>query len=100
MYIHIFKAKIFNIEKQISFKFYYFQKSYQVLDIPPNSSQDVVKQAFLELAKKYHPDSNSPEADIDKFVEVENAFRTLSKHNTGTTHSEEVEKIVYDIRVI
>ncbi|CAG9562159.1 unnamed protein product [Danaus chrysippus] len=78
--------------------FVIFQKSYQVLDIPINSSQDVVKKAFLELAKKYHPDSNSPEADINKFVEVENAFRTLSKHNTGNTNSEEVEKIVYDIR--
>lgn len=58
-----------------------------------------MKKAFLELAKKYHPDSQSPEADINKFVAVENAFRILSKHNTGSNNSNEVEKVVYDIKV-
>lgn len=67
--------------------------------MPIDSKQDVVRRAFLELAKKYHPDSGSPEADMDKFVAVENAFRTLTKHNTGTSNNEEIEKIVYDIRV-
>lgn len=69
------------------------------MNIPENSKQDVVKKAFLELAKKYHPDSQSPEADINKFVAVENAFRILSKYNTGSANSNEVEKIVYDIKV-
>ncbi|XP_047029763.1 dnaJ homolog subfamily C member 28 [Helicoverpa zea] len=69
-----------------------------VLKIPLDSKQDVVRQAFLDLAKKYHPDSGSPEADMDKFVEVENAFRTLTKHNTGVSNKEEVEQVVYDIR--
>ncbi|XP_049694207.2 dnaJ homolog subfamily C member 28 [Helicoverpa armigera] len=70
----------------------------RVLKIPLDSKQDVVRQAFLDLAKKYHPDSGSPEADMDKFVEVENAFRTLTKHNTGVSNKEEVEQVVYDIR--
>ncbi|KAJ8721831.1 hypothetical protein PYW08_004233 [Mythimna loreyi] len=71
---------------------------YHLLNIPPNSKQDVVREAFLNLAKKFHPDSGSPEADMDKFVAVEAAFRTLTKHNTGVSNKEEVEKIVYDIR--
>ncbi|XP_026492130.2 dnaJ homolog subfamily C member 28 [Vanessa tameamea] len=74
------------------------EESYKVLDIPQNSSQDVVKQAFFELAKKYHPDSNSPDADIEKFVVIENAFRVISKHNTGSAKSDEIEKMVFDIR--
>lgn len=53
----------------------------------------------MNLAKKYHPDSGSPEANIDKFVKIENAFRTLTKHNTGKSSNEEVDRIVYDIRV-
>lgn len=69
-----------------------------ILNIPIDSKRDVVRQAFLDLAKKYHPDSGSPEADMDKFVAVENAFRVLSKHNTGASNKEEVEKIVFDIR--
>ncbi|CAB3261100.1 unnamed protein product [Arctia plantaginis] len=74
-----------------------FQECYQTLDLPLDSKQDAVRQAFLELAKKYHPDSGSPEADMDKFVAVENAFRTLNNHITGKS-SQEVEKIVFDIR--
>lgn len=53
----------------------------------------------MDLAKKYHPDSGSPEADMDKFVVIENAFRTLTKHNTGKSNKEDVDQIVYDIRV-
>ncbi|XP_045497883.1 dnaJ homolog subfamily C member 28 [Colias croceus] len=74
------------------------EDSYKLLNIPTDSNQERVRQAFLELAKKYHPDSKSPDASIDKFVEVENAFRILSKHNTGSSKKEEVEKIVFDIR--
>lgn len=76
---------------------FYIKESYKLLDVPEKSSQDVIKKAFLDLAKKYHPDSNSPDADINKFVAVENAFRILSKHNA--TNTKEVEKIVYDIKV-
>lgn len=74
------------------------QECYQLLNLPLHSKQDEIRKSFLELAKKYHPDSGSPEADMDKFVAVENAFRFLSKHNTGSTNNDEVEKIVFDIR--
>ncbi|KAJ0176841.1 hypothetical protein K1T71_008020 [Dendrolimus kikuchii] len=74
------------------------EESYHILNLPLHCKQDEVRKAFLELAKKYHPDSGSPEADMDKFVAVENAFRVLTKHNTGASSNEEVEKIVYDIK--
>lgn len=73
-------------------------ESYQTLNLLPNSKQNEVRKAFLELAKKYHPDSGSPEADMDKFVAVESAFRVLTKHNTGASTKEEIQQIVYDIR--
>ncbi|KAG6456381.1 dnaJ homolog subfamily C member 28 [Manduca sexta] len=74
------------------------EECYSLLNIPLHSKQDVVRKAFLELAKKYHPDSGSADADMDKFVAVEKAFRVITKHNTGVSNKEEVEKIVYDIR--
>ncbi|RVE50467.1 hypothetical protein evm_004892 [Chilo suppressalis] len=74
------------------------QECYMLLNLPLNSKQDAVRNAFLELAKKYHPDSGSPEADINKFVAIESAFRILTKHNTGTVNNEDIETIVYDIR--
>ncbi|KPI99356.1 DnaJ-like subfamily C member 28 [Papilio xuthus] len=74
------------------------KESYKVLNLPVNSKQEDVRDAFLELAKKYHPDSGSPDANIEKFVAIENAFRLLSKHNTGVSNSKEVEKIVHDVK--
>ncbi|KOB64732.1 DnaJ-24 [Operophtera brumata] len=77
---------------------YNIQECYELLNVPEDSKQDAVRQAFLDLVKKYHPDSGSPEADMDMFVAVEGAFRTLSKHNTGKSNQEEISKIVFDIR--
>lgn len=80
-------------------KIFYFQKYYQELNVPVNSNQDVIHEAFIKLAKKYHPDSSSPEANIDKFCIIENAFRVLSSHNKVKNSLEEIEKVVHDIKV-
>lgn len=90
---------IFETYLVLTLLFWKLQECYHLLNLPLDSKQDAVRQAFLELAKKYHPDSGSPEADMDKFVAVENAFRVLSKHNTGKSSNEEIKKIVYDIQV-
>lgn len=94
------KLIYFNYKNLSTTSIYNIQECYKLLNIPEESKQDAVRQAFLDLVKKYHPDSGSPEADMEKFVAVEGAFRTLSKHNTGKSSQEEIEKIVYDIRVL
>nr|CAD7398489.1 unnamed protein product [Timema poppensis] len=40
--------------------------------------QEDVRQAFLKLAKRFHPDSASPEADSVKFNLIEEAYRKLN----------------------
>ncbi|CAG2056058.1 unnamed protein product, partial [Timema podura] len=40
--------------------------------------QEDVRQAFLKLAKRFHPDSASPEADSIKFNLIEEAYRKLN----------------------
>lgn len=75
------------------------QQCYDILNLPLNSGQEEIRKSFLELAKRFHPDSGSPEANIDKFCAIEDAFRTLSKHNTGVNNQEEIEKIVFNIKV-
>ncbi|XP_014254316.1 dnaJ homolog subfamily C member 28 [Cimex lectularius] len=57
-----------------------FKHCYLVLGIPEGSDQEMVRQAFLDLVKRYHPDSKSPEADPIKFQQIETAYRTLQDH--------------------
>lgn len=49
---------------------------YEILGIPPDASDEEIKKAFRELAKKYHPDR--PGGDPEKFKEILEAYRVLS----------------------
>ena len=54
---------------------------YQVLGIQPNATDDEVKAAYRELAKKYHPDNynNNPLSDLaqEKMQEVNEAYDAI-----------------------
>ncbi|MFA5512312.1 MAG: DnaJ C-terminal domain-containing protein [Candidatus Kapaibacterium sp.] len=55
-----------------------FKDYYTVLGVSKNSSQDDIKKAYRNLAKKYHPDSNkSSDAEI-RFKEISEAYTVLS----------------------
>ena len=51
---------------------------YEILGVSRNSSDDEIKQAYRDLAKKYHPDkyANSPLADTasEKMKEINDAY--------------------------
>jgi DnaJ family protein C protein 28 len=46
------------------------QKYFTVLEISSQSDQEQVRQAFLNMVKRFHPDSGSPEASAEKFLLV------------------------------
>ncbi len=51
---------------------------YEVLGVPRNASNDDLKSAFRNLARKYHPDvSDDPDAE-EKFKEINEAYAVLS----------------------
>ena len=60
---------------------------YKVLGVPQNATEAQIKEAYRELAKKYHPDKyvNNPLADLaaEKMREINEAYDTLTK-NKGT----------------
>ena len=67
---------------------------YEVLGVSPDASDEEIKKAYRELAKKYHPDNyaNSPLADVaeQKMKEVNEAYDEINRmrqkgKGTGST---------------
>ena len=68
---------------------------YQILGIPKNSTEEQIKNAYRNLAKKYHPDVNisgltEHEPSSQKFREIAEAYAVLSNKTM---------KIDYDTRL-
>ncbi|XP_021932986.1 dnaJ homolog subfamily C member 28 isoform X2 [Zootermopsis nevadensis] len=86
-------------------------KYFTVLEISSKSDQEQVRQAFLKMVKRFHPDSGSAEASAEKFLLIENAYRKLQNKfandrwnaNEGTGeyglyHEEKTEIKEFDIK--
>ncbi len=56
---------------------------YKVLGVDPSATDEEVKKAYRELARKYHPDNyvNTPLSDLaeEKMKEVNEAYETIQK---------------------
>ena len=60
---------------------------YEVLGVSPNASEDEVKRAYRELARKYHPDNyiDNPLADLaqEKMKDINEAYDTITRNRAG-----------------
>lgn len=64
---------------------------YKVLGVSPNASQEEIKKAYRDLARKYHPDNyqDNPLADLaqEKMKEINEAYDAITKGNTSSSGS-------------
>ena len=60
---------------------------YQVLGVPETATDAEVRKAYLNLARKYHPDNyhDSPLADLaqEKMKEINAAYEQITKERSG-----------------
>lgn len=60
---------------------------YSVLGVKPDASDEEVKKAYRELARKYHPDNyqDNPLADLaeEKMKEINEAYEAIQKMRAG-----------------
>ena len=63
---------------------------YEVLGVSRNASEQEIKAAYRELAKKYHPDNyqNNPLADLaqEKMREINEAYDEIVKERSRRPH--------------
>ncbi|XP_070821614.1 dnaJ homolog subfamily C member 28 [Chaetodon trifascialis] len=71
------------------------QESYRLLQLPDEgeSSPVQVKEAYLRLAKLYHPDSGAPTADAVLFSRVEEAYRAVLVHQSKTKQPDQGKEV-------
>ena len=60
---------------------------YSVLGVSPKASDDEIKKAYRELARKYHPDNyhDNPLSDLaqEKMKEINEAYEMINKSRSG-----------------
>ena len=82
---------------------------YEVLGVPHGASDEQIKKAYRDLARKYHPDNyvNNPLADLaqEKMKEINEAYDMLTKggssygshrstyHNAGASGSADFQAV-------
>lgn len=51
---------------------------YVALGVARNASQEEIKQAYFKAAQRLHPDKNKAEGETEIFLEIQQAYETLS----------------------
>lgn len=65
------------------------RNAYLILGISPRASQEAIRAAYRELARRYHPDRAGP-SGAARFHEATEAYRVLSDPESRRAHNREL----------
>jgi Ca-activated chloride channel family protein len=51
---------------------------YNILNVPRDATQEIIKRSYQHLAKKYHPDSNPFIKTLEQFYRIQESYKVLS----------------------
>lgn len=54
------------------------ERLYNILEVPKSATEAEIKRSFFNLAKKYHPDVNKAKEAKQRYLEITEAYETLS----------------------
>jgi curved DNA-binding protein CbpA len=60
---------------------------YDILNIPRDASRDEIREAYLRLARQYHPDLSKKSDSREKFEEINQAYTILSDDESRTVYN-------------
>ncbi|XP_053961425.1 dnaJ homolog subfamily C member 28 [Anastrepha ludens] len=77
-----------------------YKKCFRILGVNEAADQNTVRNAYIDLVKRVHPDSGLPEASAARFQEVDEAFKVLQEKFAKSRRSitEDEEEEVFDIK--
>jgi Ca-activated chloride channel family protein len=50
---------------------------YAILGVPSDADERAIKQAYRQLARRYHPDSSEDKVDVERFHDIQQAYDLL-----------------------
>jgi len=59
---------------------------YAILGVPSDAGKRAIKQAYRQLARRYHPDAGDEEGDAERFHEIQQAYDLLMNPQQRKAH--------------
>jgi len=70
---------------------------YEILGVKPTAPLDAIKRAYRRLVKRYHPDVNKHRGAKEMFLEVKDAYETLSNPLLRREYDERIARRGEDV---
>lgn len=67
------------------------QNHYDVLEVKQNCTSKDIREAFIRLSKKHHPDSSGKTLDSAKFRDIIDAYKTLGKEDSRIAYDHSLQ---------